>query len=51
MKPPEEVYPPRKSAEFDKTGRPYSPFFYTTKPNFYKMLHVSFDKNKILFVI
>lgn len=39
MKPPEEVFPQRKAAEFDETGRPYHSFFYTSKPNFFKFLH------------
>lgn len=39
MKSPEEVFPQRKSAEFDETGRPYHTFFYTSKPNFFKFLH------------
>lgn len=39
MKPPEEVFPQRKAAEFDETGRPYHSFFYTSKPNFFKLLH------------
>lgn len=38
MKPPEEVYPPRKAAEFDETGRPHHSLFYTSKPNFYQMM-------------
>src|SRR5690349_9154600 len=39
MKPPEEVFPQRKAAEFDETGRPYHSFFYTSKPNFFNFLH------------
>jgi len=39
MKPPEEVFPQRKAAEFDETGRPYHSFFYTGRPNFFKLLH------------
>jgi len=38
MKPPEEVFPPRKAAEFDEAGRPYHPLFYTGKPNFYQTM-------------
>lgn len=41
MKPPEEVFPQRKAAEFDETGRPHHFLFYTSKPNFYKVLYVS----------
>ncbi|XP_023020124.1 LOW QUALITY PROTEIN: mitochondrial ribosomal protein S9 [Leptinotarsa decemlineata] len=39
MKPPEEVFPQRKAAEFDETGRPHHFLFYTGKPNFYQMLY------------
>lgn len=39
MKPPKEVFPQRKAAEFDESGRPYHSFFYTSKPNFFKFLH------------
>lgn len=39
MKPPEEVFPQRKAAEFDETGRPFHSLFYTGKPNFFKLLH------------
>ena len=39
MKPPEEVFPQRKAAEFDETGRPHHSFFYTSKPNFFEFLH------------
>lgn len=42
MKPPNEVFPPKKDAEFDESGRPFHVFFYTGKPNFYLILHVSF---------
>lgn len=38
MKPPAEVFPPRKAAEFDESGRPYHSFFYTGKPNFYQLM-------------
>ncbi|XP_068902012.1 small ribosomal subunit protein uS9m [Tenebrio molitor] len=39
MRPPEEVFPQRKAAEFDETGRPHHFLFYTGKPNYYKLLH------------
>ncbi|CAH1989566.1 unnamed protein product [Acanthoscelides obtectus] len=39
MKPPEEVFPQRKAAEFDETGRPFHFLFYTGKPNFYQVLY------------
>nr|XP_019541121.1 28S ribosomal protein S9, mitochondrial [Aedes albopictus] len=38
MKPPEEVIPQRKAAEFDETGRPFHSMFYTGRPNYYKLL-------------
>lgn len=40
MRPPEEIYPQRKAAEFDETGRPHHFLFYAGKPNFYKLLYV-----------
>ncbi|CAF4808364.1 unnamed protein product [Pieris macdunnoughi] len=39
MKPPEEVFPARKAAEFDEAGRPHHFLFYTGKPNFFKLLY------------
>ncbi|XP_049860254.1 28S ribosomal protein S9, mitochondrial [Schistocerca gregaria] len=39
MKPPEEVFPQKKAAEFDETGRPYHFLFYTGKPNYFGLLH------------
>ncbi|KAF6205842.1 hypothetical protein GE061_020016 [Apolygus lucorum] len=39
MKPPQEVFPPRKDAQFDETGRPFHFLFYTGKSNFYDILH------------
>ncbi|GBP07898.1 28S ribosomal protein S9, mitochondrial [Eumeta japonica] len=39
MKPPEEVFPTRKAAEFDEAGRPFHFLFYTGSPNFYKLLY------------
>lgn len=41
MKPPEEVFPQRKAAEFDETGRPYHTMFYTGRANYYQLLYVS----------
>lgn len=38
MKPPSEVFPRQKEAEFDAQGRPYQPFFYTLKPDFQNRL-------------
>ncbi|XP_037027846.1 28S ribosomal protein S9, mitochondrial [Bradysia coprophila] len=39
MKPPEEVFPQRKAAEFDESGRPHHSMFYTGKPNYYQLLY------------
>jgi len=33
MKPPAQIFPRQKDAEFDVDGRPYQAFFYTQKPN------------------
>ena len=41
MKHPDEIYPKQKDAEFDFSGRPFHSFFYTSKPNFFKLLHVT----------
>lgn len=43
MKPPEEIFPARKAAEFDEAGRPHHFLFYTGKPNFYKLLYDSVE--------
>ncbi|XP_054270594.1 28S ribosomal protein S9, mitochondrial [Macrosteles quadrilineatus] len=43
MKPPAEVHPPKKEAEFDETGRPHHYLFYTGKPNLYEYLHKLVD--------
>lgn len=39
MKPPEEVFPARKAAEFDEAGRPHHFLFYTAKPNYFKLMY------------
>lgn len=36
---PDEIYPKRKAAEFDVNGRPYHSLFYTSKPNYYTLMH------------
>ncbi|XP_033346537.1 28S ribosomal protein S9, mitochondrial-like isoform X3 [Bombus vosnesenskii] len=36
---PIDVYGNRKEAEFDESGRPHHFLFYTTKPNYYEILH------------
>lgn len=46
MKPPEEVFPPRKKIQFDKNGRPFHYQFFTGFPNYYDLCHVSVIKFK-----
>ncbi|XP_001604005.2 28S ribosomal protein S9, mitochondrial [Nasonia vitripennis] len=43
MKPPQDMFPPKKAAEFDESGRPFHSLFYTTKPNYYQALHDIYD--------
>lgn len=49
MKPPEEVFPARKAAEFDEAGRPHHFLFYTGKPNFFKLLYDAVDNIQQLY--
>ncbi|XP_024936360.1 28S ribosomal protein S9, mitochondrial [Cephus cinctus] len=44
FKPPEEIFPKRKAAEFDSSGRPYHSMFYTCKPNYYQTLYDLVEK-------
>ncbi|XP_040574806.1 small ribosomal subunit protein uS9m [Lepeophtheirus salmonis] len=39
LKPPEEIFPKEKDAEFDDEGRPFHSFFYCVSPNFVQTLH------------
>ncbi|XP_075552507.1 mitochondrial ribosomal protein S9 [Dermacentor variabilis] len=39
MKPPEDVFPREKAAQFDYSGRPFHYLFYTTRPHYYAVLH------------
>lgn len=39
MKPPEEIFPRQKEAEFDVEGRPFHPFFYTLKPSLHEAVY------------
>ncbi|EDV48190.2 28S ribosomal protein S9, mitochondrial [Drosophila erecta] len=48
MKSPEVVFPARKAAEFDETGRPFHSMFYTGKPNFFQLLHDIVDETNKL---
>ena len=41
MRPPEEIFPKKKAAQFDVSGRPFSSMFYTGRPNFYETCYVS----------
>jgi len=43
MKPPEEIFPRQKDAEFNEDGRPFHPFFYTTLPNFGQTMYELVD--------
>ncbi|XP_012135049.2 mitochondrial ribosomal protein S9 isoform X1 [Megachile rotundata] len=36
---PSKLYASRKEAEFDESGRPHHFLYYTTKPNYYNILH------------
>jgi len=48
MKPPEEIFPPRKAAEFDESGRPHHFLFYTGKPNLFQLLYDIVDHMNFL---
>ncbi|XP_026729499.1 28S ribosomal protein S9, mitochondrial [Trichoplusia ni] len=48
MKPPEEIFPARKAAEFDEAGRPHHFLFYTGKPNFFKLMYDAAENIKNL---
>lgn len=39
MKHPSEIYALKKAVEFERTGRPFHSFFYTTCPNYFQSLH------------
>ncbi|KAG5317048.1 RT09 protein, partial [Acromyrmex heyeri] len=41
MEHPEKIFPSRKAAEFDETGKPFHSMFYTSKPNYYETLYIS----------
>ena len=42
MKPPKEIFPSIKEAQFSSDGRPFNPFFFTGKSSFYQACYVSF---------
>ncbi|XP_034939656.1 28S ribosomal protein S9, mitochondrial [Chelonus insularis] len=48
MDAPERIFPPKKAAQFDHTGRPYHSLFYTMKPNFYSVLYDIVEKLETL---
>lgn len=39
MLPPSKIYPKFKTAQYDRTGRPFSSFFYTKWPNYFQSLY------------
>jgi len=43
MKPPEEIFPRQRDAEFNEEGRPFHPFFYTTFPTFGQTMYEVVD--------
>ncbi|GAB1863079.1 28S ribosomal protein S9, mitochondrial [Camponotus japonicus] len=45
---PEEIFPNKKAAEFDDSGRPFHSLFYTSKPNYYETLYNIMEKIKSL---
>ena len=50
MKPPKEIFPTIKQAQFSADGRPYHSLFYTSRANFYQTCFVSeitFNLNQI----
>ncbi|GFQ82669.1 28S ribosomal protein S9, mitochondrial [Trichonephila clavata] len=44
MKPPKELFPKEKAAQFDASGRPFNSFFYTKKSNYNAALYVLVEK-------
>ncbi|XP_018353304.1 PREDICTED: 28S ribosomal protein S9, mitochondrial [Trachymyrmex septentrionalis] len=48
MEHPEKIFPNRKAAEFDETGKPFHSMFYTSKPNYYETLYNIIDNIKSL---
>lgn len=48
MKPPIQMFPKEKAAQFDDSGRPFSAFFYTRYPNYFSTLHTLASKFKEL---
>lgn len=40
MKPPIEIFPKFKKMDFDNECRPKDTLFYTTAPNFYRLMSV-----------
>lgn len=48
LKPPEEIFPPRKKPQFDRSGRPLHTLFYTGFPHFYQLCRVSLLTNLLI---
>lgn len=44
MKPPKEMFPREKAAQFDNSGRPFNTFFYTSFANYYTVIHSLIEK-------
>merc|ERR1719206_365381 len=44
LKPPEEIFPKQKEAEFSEDGRPFHTFFYCERPQYYQALYEVVDK-------
>lgn len=42
FRPPREIFPAIKEAQFSPDGRPYHTFFYTSKPQFFQTTYVSY---------
>ncbi|XP_018362470.1 PREDICTED: 28S ribosomal protein S9, mitochondrial [Trachymyrmex cornetzi] len=48
MEHPDKIFPSKKVAEFDETGKPFHSMFYTSKPNYYETLYNIVDNIEIL---
>ncbi|XP_035782754.1 28S ribosomal protein S9, mitochondrial-like [Anopheles albimanus] len=51
MKHPAEFIPKTKGAEFDETGRPFHPLFFTGRPNFFQLLYDIVENINILNIL
>ncbi|XP_050461590.1 28S ribosomal protein S9, mitochondrial-like isoform X2 [Cataglyphis hispanica] len=48
MQHPDKIFPSKKTAEFDESGRPFHSMFYTSKPNYHQILYDIMEKIKSL---